>query len=1166
MKDSSAKVRYIKPVAIVLSLLVLFALFGLGRGVRADGELNPSEIDLYFLDPPYDEAIGTIPSEYKTSYKINVNGLTGTPTYKVVKGHTAEVSSDGVISPCLISKTTNTSKHYAGTSIIKVFCGEYSREITVNVKNYAATYANAKMNRILDEIITDGMTEYDKLYAITSWVAKNTDYSPNYTTWSNMMIFECGDCWASTNTIVEMCSREGIEARSRWANEEPGAGITHMNAIARCDGDYYVAEAGYTGNRPRYFNLSKRPYGFFAGTSIIYQYDGFETDVVVPAEIDGYKMTEFGGGSFAVLNSSGIESIRLPDTIKTIGAGAFNYSKEVSVSVDPDNKFLTTINGAIYSKDKTKLFYVPRSSESFSFDDATTMIVGSGLYSLSMDRLVIPGNVKELGAESLMGASFKDLQIEEGLESIGDSAFRGLTAPQLVLPSSVKSIGSRTFRSSRINKVVLPSSIIELPDELFYQSNVIQVELSEGTKRIGEKAFWYSSFLTNISIPKSVTEIGKDAFTGCGKLHICYEGSQEEWSKITFGSEIPGNVKLHFNSVRVTGIDCGDNKEITLTEKGQRLALNACVLPSNASNTDIEYSSDKTSVVRVEGNEIVAVSEGECTVTVTSADGGFTDSYHVTVRYPRYTITIDGGYVYLPIEYKGLTEVQCLPGETIRICCDKSIHDGLLFKKWILDEDIDTLNGKITYSTLSIVVPAKDIVVRAEYDKVPVSTITFAITSNSSMCPEDSRDLNLRISPDYAYDQTVTWSSNDESIVIVDENGHVTAVSPGIALVKATANDGSGAYASIYINVIGHSWKETGRVNATTETDGYIDYCCEYCHREKRETIPKIEPTDPVDPVEPEEPPVTYYYWYTIGKDKYYINNLGVPATGLWTIEGKVYYFTKNGKMVTKWKEISGNWYYFTANGAKTGWQTISKKKYYFSKKGVMATGLKTISSKTYYFNKDGTIKTGWKTVSKKKYYFTTKGAKTGWQTISKKKYYFDKTGVMATGSTKISGKYYLFGTDGVLAKSGWRQDAKGKYYYVKKTGQVTTGWKTISGKKYFFSKKGVMATGLTMISGKAYLFSSKGLVKTGWKTVDGNKYYFTSKGAKTGWYSSDGYKYYFGADGIMAKGLTAIGDKLYYFDKSGHMKTGKVTIDGQEYEFASTGEAVVIPETAPED
>ena len=65
----------------------------------------------------------------------------------------------------------------------------------------------------------------------------------------------------------------------------------------------------------------------------------------------------------------------------------------------------------------------------------------------------------------------------------------------------------------------------------------------------------------------------------------------------------------------------------------------------------------------------------------------------------------------------------------------------------------------------------------------------------------DEQTLKLTVNPDKAYDKTVTWTSSDEAIATVNDEGLVTAISAGTVTITATANDGSELSGSFEITV-----------------------------------------------------------------------------------------------------------------------------------------------------------------------------------------------------------------------------------------------------------------------------------------------------------------------------------------------------------------------------
>lgn len=81
-------------------------------------------------------------------------------------------------------------------------------------------------------------------------------------------------------------------------------------------------------------------------------------------------------------------------------------------------------------------------------------------------------------------------------------------------------------------------------------------------------------------------------------------------------------------------------------------------------------------------------------------------------------------------------------------------------------------------------------------------------------------------------------------------------------------------------------------------------------------------------------------------------------------------------------------------------------------------------------------------------------------------------------------------------------------------------------------------------------------------ETRDGLKYRISDNGEDmglySGWTSRDGKRYYY-KDGEMKRNcwLTSGGEKKYYLTGSGEAATGKLTVDGVEYEFDERGKVV---------
>ncbi len=117
--------------------------------------------------------------------------------------------------------------------------------------------------------------------------------------------------------------------------------------------------------------------------------------------------------------------------------------------------------------------------------------------------------------------------------------------------------------------------------------------------------------------------------------------------------------------------------------------------------------------------------------------------------------------------------------------------------------DISTIFGTAGTWTIKVSLASNSSIfgtVNITVNAIPVTGIS--VTGTSATVEEDSQlQLTASVTPNNATVQTVTWSSNHESIATVNTNGLVTGVSEGEARITATATDGSAVYGYIDITV-----------------------------------------------------------------------------------------------------------------------------------------------------------------------------------------------------------------------------------------------------------------------------------------------------------------------------------------------------------------------------
>ena len=249
------------------------------------------------------------------------------------------------------------------------------------------------------------------------------------------------------------------------------------------------------------------------------------TEIVIPAEIDGVKITSIGDSTFR--GCSELTNITIPNSVTSIGYSAFSGCSGLTSVTIPGS--MTSIGAtAFYGCSGLEGVYIADLEKwckiSFENNIANPLSYAHNLYLNNelITDLVIPSSVTSIGSSVFSGCSgLTSVTIPSSVTSIGSSAFydcRGLTS--ITIPDSVTSIGSFSFSGCRgLTSITIPNSVTSIGSYAFeYCSGLISITIPDSVTTIGDSAFRGCSGLTIITIPDSVTFIGDSAFSNCGGL------------------------------------------------------------------------------------------------------------------------------------------------------------------------------------------------------------------------------------------------------------------------------------------------------------------------------------------------------------------------------------------------------------------------------------------------------------------------------------------------------------------------------------------------------------------------------------------------------------------------------------------------------------------------
>ena len=106
------------------------------------------------------------------------------------------------------------------------------------------------------------------------------------------------------------------------------------------------------------------------------------------------------------------------------------------------------------------------------------------------------------------------------------------------------------------------------------------------------------------------------------------------------------DLSVMYEKIRVTGIALNFD-EYELNNVGDNVDLTANILPTDAYDRNVSWSSSDENVCIVNEGTVTAIGLGTAMVTATTADGGFTASCKITVRNNYYSVNLIDGINYI---------------------------------------------------------------------------------------------------------------------------------------------------------------------------------------------------------------------------------------------------------------------------------------------------------------------------------------------------------------------------------------------------------------------------------------------------------------------------------------------------------------------------------------
>lgn len=243
---------------------------------------------------------------------------------------------------------------------------------------------------------------------------------------------------------------------------------------------------------------------------------------------------------------------------------------------------------------------------------------------------------------------------------------------------------------------------------------------------------------------------------------------------------------------------------LNFTEKtiytGDKFTLKVSLTPSEATNAGVTWKSSNPEVATISADGIIeGLIGGTTLITCTANDGGYTGTCIITVLELITTIKLDQDSLRIGVDKSVIL--------TATVSTQTASNKNVDWKS--SNSKIATVNskGKVTGIKTGfaiITATAQDgSKVEAECEVEVVVPVTKVALDKTfiSLYVGDTKELKATVTPKNATYSKVTWISSDPKILLIDDEGVMTALSPGNVIITVRSQDSSGKEALCHVTV-----------------------------------------------------------------------------------------------------------------------------------------------------------------------------------------------------------------------------------------------------------------------------------------------------------------------------------------------------------------------------
>ena len=414
----------------------------------------------------------------------------------------------------------------------------------------------------------------------------------------------------------------------------------------------------------------------------------------------------------------------------------------------------------------------------------------------TLESITFPESIQVIGSFSFYDcSSLREVTFSDGLRVIGSNVFNGCTSLESVaVPEGVVSIGGSAFSScTSLENISIPSTVTFIGELVFHNCGSLKsIDIDENNSVYSSSdGVWFDKDKTLIikypigkedteyTIPDSVVTIGATAFRDCVNL-----------TKIIIPNSVSDIMDFAF-------CNCDGLTEITIPDGV--LNINSYTFYECDNLTRIAFHSSIFFIAEYVFYKCKSLRNVYYTGTVSEWQSVF--------------IRKDGNselfnakkYYNCPLISLSEQDVILAAGQSYKLSAVVTPDDNDFILTW---ESSDTNIAEVNSQgeVLAVGEGTAIITVKLSEQKtaecvVMVRKVPQNIALNkTSLRLEEGQSLTLsaELTPSYAY-TIIIWSSSDETVADVNENGEITAKKAGTAIITAETSNGKTAFCEVTV-------------------------------------------------------------------------------------------------------------------------------------------------------------------------------------------------------------------------------------------------------------------------------------------------------------------------------------------------------------------------------